>query len=302
MATGFHRIGIDVGGSKIAAILLDQNDEVIYENRFTTPCNSYDKTISLIVQIISDIEQNLDQKAHVGIGIPGSISPVSGVVQNANSTWLNGRPLLHDLSSVLEREIRIENDANCFALSEALEGSGRGMRMVFGVIIGTGCGGGLVFDGKLISGPHAIGGEWGHNPLPWPTCNEREAVVCWCGKKDCIECWVSGTAMSADHMRVTNQLLDAADIARQAANGNPAACATLERLVSRLARSLAAMVNIIDPDAIVLGGGLSNIAMIYERLPARMEPYIFADHFKPCILKPKFGDASGVRGAARLWP
>ncbi len=174
--------------------------------------------------------------------------------------------------------------------------------MVFGVIIGTGCGGGLVFDNKLITGPHAIGGEWGHNPLPWPTREELGAVQCWCGKTDCIECWISGTGMSADHLRHTHQNLDAKDIATQALDGQKPALNTFNRFASRLARSLAQMVNIIDPDAIVLGGGLSNIDMIYETLPEIMQPYIFADHFKPHLLKPEFGDASGVRGAAHLWP
>ena len=297
-----HKIGIDVGGTKIAAILFDPHDTMVTEKRISAPRNDYDKTIRSIVGLISDLELNLDQKAHVGVGIPGSISPETHLVQNANSTWLNGKPLYQDLSRVLERDIRIENDANCFALSEALMGAGRGARMVFGVILGTGCGGGLVFDGKLLSGPHAIGGEWGHNPLPWPTAQELGAVECWCGKKDCIESWVSGPAMSADHFRVHDEDLSAEHIVQNAIEGNQAACDTLEHYLSRLARGLAAMTNIIDPDVIVLGGGLSNIDLIYERLPEMMVPYIFADHFKPCILKPEFGDASGVRGAAHLWP
>jgi len=302
VTTGAPRIGIDVGGSKIAAILLDSKDTVICEKRIAAPRNSYDKTVECIRQIVFDLESDFYLKAHVGIGIPGSLSPVIGLVQNANSTWLNGKPLCTDLTRDLARDIRIENDANCFALSEARDGAGRCARMVFGVIIGTGCGGGLVFDNTLISGPHAIGGEWGHTPLPWATAEERGAVECWCGKKDCLECWVSGTSMEADHLRMNSVKLKASGIAQQAQKGCPAACDTLNRLVSRLARSLAVIVNIIDPDAIVLGGGLSNIDMIYSCLPKMMEPYIFADHFKPCILKPEFGDASGVRGAARLWP
>jgi len=297
-----HKIGIDVGGTKIAAILLKSNGEVIIQKRIASPRNDYQKTIQTLLETVFELESNLPQKASVGIGIPGSISPATNLVQNANSTWLNGKPLLEDLSKALDRKVRIENDANCFALSEALDGAGRGARMVFGVILGTGCGGGLVFDKKLITGPHAIGGEWGHNPLPWPTREELGAIKCWCGKYDCIECWISGTGMTADHLRENKENLVAKDIADQAQDGCKPAMDTFNRFLSRLARSLAQMVNIIDPDAIVLGGGLSNIDMIYETLPRIMQPYIFADHFKPRLLKPQFGDASGVRGAAHLWP
>ena len=297
-----HKIGIDVGGTKIAAILLKSNDEVIKEKRIASPRNDYQKTVRTIQETVFELERGLPKKPSLGIGIPGSISPATSLVQNANSTWLNGKPLADDLSVVLDREVRIENDANCFALSEALDGVGRGHRMVFGVIIGTGCGGGLVFDRKLVTGPHAIAGEWGHNPLPWPSREELGAVECWCGKNDCIECWISGTGMSADHLRNTNKNLEAKDIVSQARDRRQPALDTFNRFLSRLARSLAQMVNIIDPDAIILGGGLSNINMIYEQLPQMMQPYIFADHFKPRILKPQFGDASGVRGAAHLWP
>jgi len=299
--TDRHKIGIDVGGTKIAAIIFNSDGEVIIEKRIASPRNDYQKTICTIQEFVFKLERNLPRKPTLGIGIPGSISPHTKLVQNANSTWLNGRPLIDDLSKALDREVRIENDANCFALSEALDGAGHGHRMVFGVILGTGCGGGLVFDKKLITGPHAIGGEWGHNPLPWPSHEELGAVECWCGKNDCIECWISGTGMSADHLCHADENLDAKDIAFQAQEGNAEALDTFNRFLSRLGRSLAQMVNIIDPDAIILGGGLSNIDMIYERLPKIMQPYIFADHFKPHILKPKFGDASGVRGAAQLW-
>ncbi len=297
-----HKIGIDVGGTKIAAIMLNSGGEVVIEKRIASPRNNYQKTIQTIRGLITELEGDLPRRSSVGIGIPGSVSPHTGLVQNANSTWLNGRPLADDLSKALDRNIKIENDANCFALSEALEGAGRGHRMVFGVILGTGCGGGLVFDQKLITGPHAIGGEWGHNPLPWPNHEELGAVQCWCGKTDCIECWISGTGLTADHLRHANENLDAKDIAAQAQDGHKPALDTFNRFLSRLARSLAQMVNIIDPDAIILGGGLSNIDMIYKQLPQIMQPYIFADHFKPRLLKPKFGDASGARGAAHLWP
>ncbi len=297
-----HKIGIDVGGTKIAAILLKSNGEVITEKHIASPRDDYQKTIRTLQETIFELECGLPRKASVGIGTPGSISPATNLIQNANSTWLNGRPLLDDLSTALARKVKMENDANCFALSEALDGAGREHRMVFGVILGTGCGGGLVFDKKLITGPHAIGGEWGHNPLPWPTREELGAVECWCGKNDCIECWISGTGMSVDHLRNAHENLEAKDIADQAQDGHKPALDTFNRFLSRLARSLAQMVNIIDPDAIILGGGLSNINMIYEQLPGIMQPYIFADHFKPRILKPHFGDASGVRGAAHLWP
>ncbi len=297
-----YRIGIDLGGTKTASILLDVHNNVICEQRILSPRDTYTNTVSSIQKIIAELEHTLEHKALVGIGIPGSVSPQTGLVQNANSTWLNGQPLREDLTIALDREVRIENDANCFALSEALEGTGRGSRMVFGVILGTGCGGGLVFDNQLISGPHAIGGEWGHTPLPWPTDNETGVVKCWCGKTNCIEGWVSGTGMAADHFRINRVKLEAEDIVKNAEDGDSAALATLDRFISRLGRGLAVMVNIIDPDAIVLGGGLSNIDMIYDRLPEFMQPYIFADHFKPQILRPAFGDASGVRGAAHLWP
>jgi fructokinase len=297
-----YRIGIDLGGTKIASILLDTNNNVICEKRIASPRNSYTKTVSCIREIVFDLERDFEHKAFVGIGIPGSVSPQTGLVQNANSTWLNGQPLRQDLTSALGREIRMENDANCFALSEALDGAGRGSDMVFGVIIGTGCGGGLVFGNRLIRGPHAIGGEWGHIPLPWPTAAEVGVVKCWCGRQDCIEGWISGTGMAADHFRVNRVKLEAADIAKNAEKGNLAALATLDRFMSRLGRGLAVMVNIIDPDVIVLGGGLSNIDMIYDKVPEIMRPYIFADHFKPRILRPTFGDASGVHGAAHLWP
>jgi fructokinase len=300
--TNPFKIGIDVGGTKIAAILLDRHGHVKREKRILSPRNSYEKTIEAIQSLVTEMEYELEYKPHVGIGIPGSISPATGRVQNANSTWLNNQPLLEDISKALDRDIRIENDANCFTLSEALDGAGSGARMVFGVIIGTGCGSGLVFDQKLISGPHAIGGEWGHNPLPWLTAEEFGVVECWCGKNDCIEGWISGTAVSADHFRLNHETLDVIEIVKCAKDGNPAAIDTLNRFLSRLARSLAAMTNTLDPDAIILGGGLSNIEMIYDRLPALMKPFIFADHFKPRILKPAFGDASGVRGAAHLWP
>ncbi len=302
MMTETHKIGIDLGGTKIAAILLDSTGNVKTEKRFVSPHGDYVKTIDEIRNIVADLEYGLPRTASVGIGIPGSISPASGLLQNANSTWLNGRPFHRDLSHALEREVRIENDANCFALSEALNGSGRQSRLVFGVIIGTGCGGGLVFDSKLISGPNAIGGEWGHNPLPWPTPEELGTCQCWCGKMDCLECWISGPGMSADHYRFNNENLEAHIIAARADHGDASAQASIERYLSRLARGLAVVTNFIDPDVIVLGGGLSNIEVIYSRLPELMRPFIFADHFNTPILRPEFGDASGVRGAAHLWP
>lgn len=297
-----YRIGIDFGGTKIATILLASNGDVISEKRFSTHRNSYEKTILSICDIVREIESDLDHKAHVGIGIPGSISPGTGLVQNGNSTWLNGQPLLRDLIEALERDVRIENDANCFALSEALEGAGKGARSVFGVIIGTGCGGGVVIDGKLMSGPHSIGGEWGHIPLPWITREELGARSCWCGQNDCMETWVSGPGMSADHALENGVELEAVKIAELAADGDPKSIETINRYISRLGRGLAGIINILDPNVIVFGGGLSNIEALYDQLPAAIEPYIFADHFNVALRRPKFGDASGVRGAAHLWP
>lgn len=296
------RIGIDLGGTKIEGVALGPNGDVLASRRAPTPRHDYAATVAAICSLVQALEADAGPALSVGVGMPGSVSPRTGLVQNANSTWLNGRPFDCDLAAALGRPVRLANDANCFALSEALDGSAAGARIVFGVILGTGCGGGLIVDGRLIDGPRGIGGEWGHNPLPWPTDDERAPPVCWCGRPGCLEVWVSGPGLAADHARVTGQHMQGEDIVARAADADPAAELTLARHASRLARGLAQVVNLFDPDVIVLGGGLSQLGHLYETLPALMAPWVFADDPLVTILPPRWGDASGVRGAARLWP
>lgn len=295
------RIGIDLGGTKIAGIALAPDGVVLAERRIVSPHGDYHGTIASLSGLVDALQAQCGVAGSVGIGMPGSISAATGTVQNANSTWLNGRRFRHDLEAALGRPVRLANDANCFALSEATDGAGQGMASVFGVIIGTGCGGGLVFDGRLIDGPRGIGGEWGHNPLPWAESGEHPGPRCWCGRFGCMETWVSGSGLAADHARVTGETSTAHDIARRAATGDQVAQATIYRHASRLARGLAHVVNVFDPHVIVLGGGLSNLDSLYRNLPTLMAPHIFADHCAVDIRPPVWGDASGVRGAARLW-
>ncbi len=295
------RIGIDLGGTKIAGVVLDQSGAVIAERRIPSPQSDYAATIAALATIIGELEQSVGATATIGIGMPGSLSPKTGLVQNANSTWLNGRPLKADLESRLARPVRLANDANCFALSEATDGAGHGHDIVFGVIVGTGCGGGIVINHRVIDGPRGIGGEWGHNPLPWASADEHPGQRCWCGRLGCMETWVSGPGMAADHFRVTGETVTAADVAARAAAGDVSAQATLDRHASRLARGLAHVVNLIDPHVIVLGGGLSNMAGLYQTLPNLMQRFVLADDAAVDIRPPKWGDASGVRGAAWLW-
>ena len=299
--TGKLRIGIDLGGTKSAAAGLDRDDTIVAEERVATPRNDYAETIEAVAGLVRRMEAQTGETGSVGIGIPGSVSPHSGVVQNANSVWLNGRPLHHDLETRLGRPVRLANDANCFALSEALDGAGRGHDVVFGVIMGTGCGGGIVVDGKCRVGPRAIGGEWGHTPLPWSTREEHPGPECWCGRRGCIEAWLSGPGMARDHADATGETLTAESIVARAHGGDRAAEETLARHSSRVARALAMVVNIIDPHVLVLGGGLSKARHLYAEVPAQMEQYVFADHCDVKLLAPIHGDASGVRGAARLW-
>ncbi|MGE3067544.1 MAG: ROK family protein [Hyphomicrobiaceae bacterium] len=296
------RIGIDLGGTKIAGILLGEGNRVIAEARVPAPQSDYAATLDAIAAMVARLDRSsAGSVPSVGIGMPGSIAPATGLVQNANSTWLNGRPLKHDLDSRLARPVRLANDANCFALSEAVDGAGQGARSVFGVILGTGCGGGLVHGGRLIDGPRAIGGEWGHNPLPWATGDEHPGPPCWCGRRGCMEAWVSGPALARDHVAAGGAFLAADAIAAAATAGDAAAAATLARHASRLARGLAHVVNIFDPDVIVLGGGLSQLAHLYRDLPDLMRPHIFAASADVVIRSPRWGDAGGVRGAAWLW-
>jgi fructokinase len=295
------RIGLDLGGSKIEGILMGPGATELARYRVSTPRNDYAATIAAIVDLTARLKQGITAGAKIGVGVPGSISPLTGLMQNANSTWLNGRSFDRDLAVALATPVRLANDANCFALSEAIDGAAENARIVFGVILGTGCGGGLVVNGRLLDGPRGIGGEWGHNPLPWTTPDEYPGPHCWCGRKGCLETWVSGSGIAADHARVTGETLTAVAIGARATCGNCEARATLSRHADRLARGLAHVVNIIDPDVLVLGGGLSQLSHLYERLPQLMGPHIFADRASVVIKAPKWGDASGIRGAARLW-
>jgi fructokinase len=295
------RIGVDLGGSKIEGILMGPGATELARYRVATPRNDYTATIAAIVDLTARLMQGIPVGARIGIAVPGSISPLTGLMQNANSTWLNGRPFDRDLAVALATPVRLANDANCFALSEAIDGAGENARIVFGVILGTGCGGGLVVNGRLLDGPRSIGGEWGHNPLPWATSDEYPGPHCWCGRNGCLETWVSGPGMAADYARLTGETLTAVEIVERAGYGNDAAMATLSRHADRLARGLAHVVNITDPDVLVLGGGLSQLPHLYEQLPQLMGPHIFADRASIVIKAPRWGDASGSRGAARLW-
>lgn len=295
------RLGIDLGGTKIAGIVLTDEGEVRAEQRVAAPRSDYDASVRAIRDLVLALEAQAGLGAHVGIGMPGSLSPATGLVQNANSVWLNGRPLKQDVEAALARPIRFANDANCFALSEALDGAAAGARSVFGVILGTGCGGGLMFAGQPVDGPLGIGGEWGHNPLPWSQPDEHPGPPCWCGRRGCMETWVSGPGLERDHAHVTGRSISATDIASAATSGDRATQASLDRHAGRLARGLAHVVNLFDPHVIVLGGGLSNMAHLYQVLPGLMRQHVFSDSPRLDIRPPRWGDASGVRGAAWLW-
>ncbi len=296
-----HSIGIDLGGTKISGIILGTAPEPLAKIRITAPKGHYRETLNTIRDIANRLEQEVGFQVPlpVGIGVPGSISPKDNCLQNANSVWLNGKPILENLQEVLDRPVRLANDANCFAISEYTDGAGNGAKTLFGVIIGTGCGGGIVRNGSIIDGPRGIGGEWGHNPLPWPTMEEVPGPKCWCGLNGCLETWISGPALEADYFGETGKQLSAEQIA--AASDNQTAILCLGRHANRLARGLASVVNMIDPDIIVLGGGLSNMPHLYSRLPELMARHIFATDKSVDIRPPLHGDDSGVRGAARLW-
>jgi len=295
------RIGIDVGGTKIELVALDDEGAAVYRQRVATPRGDYDATVTAIADLVDAAERSLHCRASVGIGMPGTISPATGVVKNANSVWLNGRAFHQDLERALARPVRLANDANCFALSEASDGAAAGAAIVFGVIVGTGTGGGLVVRGRPCTGANAIAGEWGHNPLPWPEDDERPGPACYCGRFGCIETYLSGPGLSQDHERATGESLTAETIALRAARGEADAAASLERYAGRMARALATVINIVDPDVIVLGGGMSNVARLYTRVPEILPAFVFSDHIATRIVPPKHGDASGVRGAAWLW-
>lgn len=335
-------IGIDLGGTKTEIICLDDaNGKELYRQRVPSPKGDYAATVKNIAGLVETAEKTLQKKGTVGIGIPGTISPATGLVKNANSTWLNGHPLDKDVGQALGREVRVQNDANCFAVSEAVDGAGAGKAVVFGVIVGTGCGAGVAINGQALTGRSGLGGEWGHNPLPAPRAfvenqdvyfshfgkaheqvetteiyrhkppvdffakgwedNELPGPACYCGRRGCIETWISGTGFKNDHIRVTGQQMSTHDIIKAAEAGEPEAVKSLHRYADRLARALGHIVNVIDPDVIVLGGGMSNVSQLYEIVPNIWEKYIFTDRCDTPIKPPRHGDSSGVRGAAWLW-
>jgi fructokinase len=300
--TEAYRIGVDLGGTKIEGAALDRAGAIHGRRRLPTPAGDYAATIAAIAAIVHDIERDFGAAASVGIGIPGAISPFTGLVKNANSTWLIGRPLQTDLEAALFRPVRLANDANCFALSEAVDGAAAGIDSVFGVILGTGVGGGIAICGRILGGANAIAGEWGHNPLPWPTSEEIPGPPCYCGRSGCAETYLSGPGLAVDHRRRVGQNLSPREIVRRAAGGERDCRATLQRYMLRLARGLAALINIVDPEAIVLGGGLSDIDALYDEVPKLWLPYVFSDRVTTRLLRPLHGDSSGVRGAAWLWP
>ena len=295
------RIGIDLGGTKIEGIALDTTGQELSRQRVPTPQGDYEGTLRAIADLVHAIETQAGEAESVGVCTPGALSPATGMMRNSNSVCMNGMPVLDDLQDLLKREIRIANDANCFALSEATDGAAADAPVVFGVIIGTGTGAGIVVNKHVLSGPNAIAGEWGHNPLPWPQADELPGASCYCGKTGCIETWLSGPGISRDHEQHTNEKLDAPTLVARAEEGDSAAEATLKRYERRLAKSLAHVINILDPDAIVLGGGMGNIRRLYKNVPALWGDYVFSDVVNTKLLAPAFGDSSGVRGAAWLW-
>lgn len=294
-----HRIGIDLGGTKIEILVLDASGREILRRRAPTP-REYGPALDAIAGLVREAEAETGATATVGVGIPGCISPATGLVKNASSNALNGHPFDKDLGALLNREVRVANDANCFVLSEATDGAAAGAEIVFGVILGTGCGGGITVHRRLLEGRHRVAGEFGHTPLPWPKANELPYRKCWCGHEGCLELYLSGTGLAEDFHGIG--VRDATAIPGLAAQGDKDAQAALDRHADRLARGLANITNILDPDAIVLGGGLSNLPHLYEVLPGLMRPYVFSDFFEPNIVQAKHGDSSGVRGAAWLWP
>ena len=306
-AASMMRIGVDLGGSKIEAIALAADGRELARRRIASPSHDYAQTIDAVRGLVEGLESELGVgRARVGVGTPGAISSLTGRIKNANSTQLNGRPLGADLARALGREVRVENDANCFALSEASDGAGAGHRLVFGVILGTGVGGGIVSDGRLWVGPNAIAGEWGHNEMPSRTERDLPDTRCYCGRRRCIETFVSGPGLADDHRRGTrgasSALVDAAAIAALAQAGDADARATLARFYERLARALATVINVLDPDVVVLGGGLSNIEPLCDEVRARLPSHVFSDAVATDVVRNRHGDSSGVRGAAWLWP
>ena len=296
------RIGVDLGGTKIEFVALERHGRELHRHRIATPRFDYKGTVLAVAHAAEGIEKELGRSATVGIGIPGTISTKTGLVKNANSTWLNGKPFDKDLSRALGREVRCANDANCLAVSEATDGAGTGKHVVFAVILGTGCGGGIAVDGRVHSGSNGVAGEWGHNTLPWMRPEEFPGPPCYCGRNGCIETWISGTGLEADYKRTTGVSLKGPEIIGQSRAGEAAALAAVDRFEDRLVRGLAQVINLLDPDVIVMGGGASQIPRLYHNVPARLKEYVFGKEADTPILAAKHGDASGVRGAAWLWP
>ena len=301
------RIGIDLGGTKIEGLALADDGRELARHRIAAPRGNYENTIRAIVEIVDLVRlracgASADRTAFtIGVGIPGAISPATGLIKNANSTWLIGHPLERDLADALGRPVRLANDANCFALSEATDGAAAGARVVFGVIIGTGTGGGLVIDGRVVAGANAIAGEWGHNPLPAPDDDERPGPPCYCGRSGCIETFLSGPGLTRDYVAHGGEERAAIEIAARADRGDAGAVACLDRYVRRFARAIASVINIVDPEVIVLGGGLSNISRLYDDVPKLWGAHVFSDRVETRLVQARHGDASGVRGAAWLW-
>jgi fructokinase len=296
------RLGVDLGGTKIEIIALARGGRELLRRRIATPRDDYRAVLQGVAGLVREVEQELGERGSVGIGTPGSISRATGLLRGSNSTCLNAKPIKADLEALLGREVRISNDANCFALSEASDGAGSGLDTVFGVILGTGVGGGIVVRGKVLVGANAIAGEWGHNSLPWPSDEERPGAQCFCGHRGCIETFLSGPGLERDHFSVTGERLASVDIDARAASGNGACEQSMRRYEHRLARALANTINILDPDAIVLGGGMSNLQRLYAAVPALWGEWIFSDRVDTPLVRNAHGDSSGVRGAAWLWP
>ena len=295
------RIGIDLGGTKIEGIAIDGDGRERLRRRIAAPRGDYRRTLDAVVGLVRDIESAIGGRATVGVGFPGTISPSSGLVRNANSTWLIGEPLADDLPRLLDRPVRFANDANCFALSEASDGAAAGAAVVFGVIVGTGCGGGVVVRGEVIAGANGVAGEWGHNPMPAPRDTESPGPPCYCGRRGCIEQFLSGPALARDYREAGGAAVTAAEVAARASAGETRAVEALSRYAERMARALGSVINLLDPDVIVLGGGLSNIEPLYERVPQLWSPYVFSDRIDTRLVRARHGDSSGVRGAAWLW-
>ncbi|MDP9023685.1 MAG: ROK family protein [Actinomycetota bacterium] len=296
------RIGVDLGGTKIEAVALGDDGQDVARHRVTTPRHDYAASIRTIAELVERLEGETGRRGTVGIGMPGTHSPVTGLIKNANSVWLNGRPFSRDVSDALGRDVRCANDANCLALSEATDGAGADAEVVFAAIVGTGTGAGVAIGGRILTGRNGVGGEWGHNPLPWARHDEIPGPACWCGRHGCVETWLSGPGLERDHRAATGRRSDAESIVAAAEAGDTDADASLRRYEDRLARALASVVNVVDPDVIVLGGGMSNVDRLYSAVAQRLAGWVFGGEVTTPVRRAAHGDASGVRGAAWLWP